>query len=132
MQQKNYIYGRHYAPHDIKVRELTGNGGSRWETAKSLGLKFEIAPNIPINDGIQAVRGIMNRCFFNSEKVSRLVDCLSSYRWRENKTDGSFSNTPEHDWASDGADAMRYLAVSLREKKENYPTSQGKVGGWYN
>ena len=32
LRQKPYIYGRHWAPHDIQVRELS-SGRSRWEAA---------------------------------------------------------------------------------------------------
>ena len=36
-------YGKHWAPHDIQVRELA-SGRSRLEAAASLGIKFEIVP----------------------------------------------------------------------------------------
>ena len=36
-------YGKHWAPHDIQVRELA-SGRSRLEAAASLGIKFKIVP----------------------------------------------------------------------------------------
>jgi phage terminase large subunit len=53
LKQKGYIYGRHYAPHDIQVRELS-SGKTRREVARGLGITFDIAPNVAIEDGIEA------------------------------------------------------------------------------
>src|SRR3990167_3613668 len=36
LQEKGYVYGKHFAPQDIKVRELS-TGKTRWEIAKTLG-----------------------------------------------------------------------------------------------
>ena len=36
LKEKHYIYGEHWAPHDIQVREL-GTGKSRLETAATTG-----------------------------------------------------------------------------------------------
>jgi hypothetical protein len=40
LREKPYVYGKHYPPHDIAVREL-GTGKSRKEVAATLGLRFE-------------------------------------------------------------------------------------------
>ena len=52
---RGFCYGRHLAPHDIRVREL-GTGQSRLESAARLGIRFDIAPSLPLADGIDAVR----------------------------------------------------------------------------
>ena len=49
VKEKPYTYGKHFAPHDIQVREL-GTGKSRLEVAKELGISFEIVPNISVQD----------------------------------------------------------------------------------
>ena len=59
-----YTYGKHWAPHDVRVREFS-TGKSRVETAQSLGLKFEIVPAVPFADGVNAVRLISPRCWFD-------------------------------------------------------------------
>ena len=56
LQAKRYVYGQHWAPHDIRVREL-GTGKSRLETAQSHGIKFQVTPNIGVDDGIAAGSG---------------------------------------------------------------------------
>ncbi|MBI9081884.1 MAG: hypothetical protein JEY79_19360, partial [Pseudodesulfovibrio sp.] len=47
LRERPYLYGTHIAPHDIRVREL-GTGKSRLETAEGLGIRFDVAPNLPI------------------------------------------------------------------------------------
>jgi len=78
LQDRGYIYGTHHAPHDIEVREL-GSGKSRVETAALLGLKFITVPNISIDDGINAVRVIFDRCWFDSDKCKQGLNALSNY-----------------------------------------------------
>lgn len=113
MQEKGYLYGRHYAPHDINVREL-GTGKSRLEVAKSLGIKFE--PNAPldIDDGINAARSIFSRCWFDVDKCSRGINCLKNYRKEWDDKNKVFKPHPKHDWASHGADAFRRFALGFK------------------
>lgn len=116
---KPYKYGRHIAPHDIRVREL-GTGKSRLEVARSLGIRFDICPNIPIQDGINAVRRLVPKCRFDSARCETGIEALRHYRREFNDRAGSFMSRPVHDWTSHSADAFRYFAVGFREK-ENGP-----------
>ena len=110
LQAKGYTYKRHYAPHDIKVREL-GSGQSRLETAKSLGIQFEVVPNISVQDGIQAVRKILPLCWFDKDKCEHGLSALYNYHKFYDEKRKIYKNTPDHDWSSHGADSFRYLAV---------------------
>ena len=113
-KDKTYIYEQHYAPHDIQIREFT-NGKSRLETAYELGLRFLIAPKLSIDDGINAVRSILPKCFFNEATTRRGLLTLKNYKKEFDNKNNTFKLQPKHDWASHGADAFRYLAVSYRE-----------------
>lgn len=110
LQAKPYIYSSHNAPHDIQVREV-GSGKSRLETAASLGIRFQIVPNIGLMDGIDAARVFIARCWFDRENTERGRMALTSYHktWDEKRK--VFSTAPAHDWSSHGADGFRYLAV---------------------
>jgi hypothetical protein len=114
VKDKIYIYEQHYAPHDIQIREFT-NGKSRLETAYELGLRFLIAPKLSIDDGINAVRSILPKCFFNEATTRRGLLTLKNYKKEFDNKNNTFKLQPKHDWASHGADAFRYLAVSYRE-----------------
>jgi hypothetical protein len=105
-----YIYAQHKAPHDINVREL-GSGVDRRTTAASLGINFDVAPKIPLQDGIQATRSMLKRCVFDRKKCHDGIEALVQYRCEYNDKRGIFSKAPLHDWCSDYADSMRYYAV---------------------
>jgi len=128
LKGKGYAYRKHYAPHDIAVREL-GSGQSRIETARQYGINFEITPNIPREDGINAVRKILPNCWFDKIKTERGVDCLINYKKEYNDSLKIYKTTPLHDWSSNGADAFRYLAVvyeslTYTEQLFDYPEQE--------
>jgi hypothetical protein len=112
MKAKPYVYGRHTAPHDIEVRELT-NGKSRRDTAMGLGIDFNVAPKLPIHDGIDAVRTLFGRFWFDAEKCREGMNALKNYRKQYDEKRKTYNNQPYHDWSSNGADAFRTLATAL-------------------
>lgn len=123
---KPYHFGNHWAPHDIQQRELT-SGHSRLELARAMGIAFQIVKRTAtevrasLDDGIHAVRMLLPKCYFDAEKCARGIDALQHYHWRFNKALKQFDGTPEHDWASHGADAFRMLALGHqmpRRKRE--------------
>ena len=109
-------FGDHYAPHDIRVRELT-TGKSRLSAARKMGISFQITPNIPIMDGIEAGRRILGRCYFDEKRCADGLRALTYYRCEFDENKGVFKDRPLHDFASHGADAWRYFAVAWRDKK---------------
>lgn len=114
LNSKGYNYTDHILPHDVRVREL-GTGKSRLETLEALGVRpITIAPQLMVDDGIQSVRSMLNRCWFDAERCERGVDCLRQYRRDYDENNKSFKARPLHDWSSHGADAMRYLAIGFR------------------
>lgn len=121
--EKPYVYGRHVGPHDLEVREIS-SGIARIDTARNLGIDFEVAPKLSINDGIDAARSVLNRCWFDKEKTKDGLNALKSYRktWDEKKK--TYLNQPYHDWSSNGADAFRYFAVSYDYVNESSAANQ--------
>lgn len=137
LQQKGYVYGTHYAPHDIAVREL-GSGKSRLEVAASLGLRFDVTPRIhgaagvELEEGIQATRLFLSRCWFDQMRCKAGIEALMHYRRDFNQRLNEFKATPVHDWSSHGADAFRGLAVRHRvpKAKRAQEVVGMPVGGW--
>lgn len=114
LNSKGYNYTDHILPHDVRVREL-GTGKSRLETLDALGVRpITIAPQLNVDDGIQSVRSLLGRAWFDAEKCERGIDCLRQYRRDYDENNKSFKSRPLHDWSSHGADAMRYLAIGFR------------------
>jgi hypothetical protein len=120
LREKPYVYGTNLAPHDIKVKEL-GTGRTRIEMAEKLGLKFEVVKNIPVFDGINAVRSILPRCWFDREKCKEGIEALKQYRKEYSITLKTYSDHAIHDWSSHGADAFRMLAVGLESIENSGP-----------
>lgn len=116
LDKKPYIYGSHYAPHDIEVREL-GSGKSRREIARSLGIDFRVVPKMKVEDGIEAARAIFPRCWFDKTKCEQGIDALASYRKEWDAKRDEFKQRPYHDWTSHAADAFRYFALGHRDAR---------------
>ncbi len=113
LQDKPYIYGTHFAPHDIEVREL-GTGLSRLEVAREIGINFTKIVNIALEDGIEAVRGIFPKLWIDGKKNQYLIKCLTNYRKAFNDKYNVYSNRPVHDWSSHFCDAIRYMALGYK------------------
>lgn len=107
-----YAYGGHFLPHDAQVREQ-GTGKSRKEVLEGLlPHPIEVLPNLPINDGVQAVRNMFNRLYINEGKCQRAIDALEIYRKEWIPELQTYRDQAVHDWSSHIADAVRYLAVA--------------------
>lgn len=120
LKDKGYTYKTHWAPHDIQVKEYA-SGRSRIEAAAELGITFEVVPNVPIDDGINAAKLLFRRCWFDAEKTAVGVEALAHYRRKYNTNLKEFTNVPVHDMYSHGADAFRYLAVCHKPPEEEQP-----------
>jgi phage terminase large subunit len=110
---RTYVYAGHIVPHDAQAKEL-GTGKSRLEVMESLGLKgITLAPLHRVEDGINAVRMVLPRCWFDDKKCARGVDALKLYRADYDTALQALRPQPVHDWTSHAADAFRYLAMTL-------------------
>ena len=114
MKTMPYIYGKHYFPHDVMVREL-GSGSSRYEILQQLGIRPTVVAKLSVQDGIEAVRGILPRCYFDRSSCSLGLRHLRSYHREFNDRTGTWRDRPHHDSSSHAADAFRYYAVGHRD-----------------
>ena len=107
MQPKQYLYDRHLLPHDAKVKEL-GSGHSRIETFAKLGLRpYRVVRQHSVADGINAVRMVLPRCWFDAERCAKGIHALRHYRRSWNEEAQAWRASPVHDHASHGAAAFR-------------------------
>lgn len=118
------LYSDHVFPQDIQAREF-GTGKTREEVLRGLGIKPVVCPMHRVEDGIEATRNMLSRCFFDSKKCDRGIQALRQYR-RERlvkmeKGEGDdiphYRNIPVHDWTSHAADAFRYGAIHKPRRK---------------
>jgi phage terminase large subunit len=83
------------------------------DTLKLLGVTASIVPTVGVLDGINAVRRVFDRFWFDAVKAKTLVEALSLYRRDFDEKNKTFRTKPLHDWTSHLADAARYLAVGI-------------------
>lgn len=110
------MFGDHNLPHDGRNREKQ-TGKSAQEFLYDLGLTCSVVDRpIKKEDGIEAVRRIFSRCWFDKKNCERGIKALSQYRKEYDEKNRIFKVRPIHDWASHGADAFQTLALGHRIK----------------
>ena len=117
---KPYKYGKHNLPHDARAKTLASGGKSVIEQmAQYLGVSnLAIVPNLSVQDGIQAVRMMLHRCWFDAEKTADGLEALRQYQREYDEDKKAFRDRPVHNWCSHPADAFRMLAIAWREEPQ--------------
>ena len=121
---KPYRYGKHHLPHDAKAKTLASGGKSVIEQmAVHLGINnMTIVPDLSVQDGIQAVRRMLPKCWFHVERCDEGLEALRQYQREYDEDKKAFRQTPRHDWCSHPADSFRMLAVAWQaEPSRNIP-----------
>lgn len=126
--RRPYRYDTIWLPHDARAKTL-GTRRTVVEQFLDKGYPVRIAPRLDVDDGIAAVRKMLPKCYFNA-RTEAGVECLRAYSRIYDEDKKAFANKPDHNWASHGADAFRYLALvaqdiptgRLEEKKIIVPT----------
>lgn len=116
LQGKPYVYGDHWLPHDAN-NELLASERTIAQQMRGAGFTVRITPKTKVADGINAARSLFPNVWFDADKCADGLNHLRRYRYDVDPDTGQFSKEPLHDDASHAADAFRYLAVALREKK---------------
>src|SRR5215469_146579 len=121
LQARPYHYGTLWLPHDAEAKSL-GTGRSIEENARNAGWRVRLVPKLSVADGINAVRTLFPNLWFDEHRVADGLQALRHYRY-ELDPNGQFSRNPLHDYASHGADALRYVCVAMQEaRRAQYPT----------
>jgi phage terminase large subunit len=128
IRSRKWPYDVHVFPHDAGHRNP--ETGTRYaDAAESLGLTpAQIAPKLKVQEGIDAVRRMLPRMYFDRTKCRRGLDALEAYKKApvrgvdvEDSSTVEYSNTPVHDWSSHGADALRTGAIGRVESLGKSP-----------
>jgi hypothetical protein len=82
-----------------------------------------------LQEGIDSVRNLLNRCWFDEIKCEKGLRALENYRKEWNESLGTWRDHPRHDHFSNGADSFRYLSISLikAKTKEDEETEYRKL-----
>lgn len=119
VKEKPYVYGRHFAPHDIEVSDYSLSGDqSRRDIAKELGIDFELVPNVSVQEGIDAGRRFFEKLYVDKTKCAEFLDAIPQYTREYDENNKVFKDKPLHDWTSNYADEHRYAAL-VQDKFDN-------------
>ena len=125
---KGYEYGKHHLPHDARAKSLQTGRSIVEQLADHLGIaKLSVVPNIGVQDGIQAIRQMLPRTWFNSVKCGDGIEALRQYQREYDEDKKAFRASPRHDWTSHPADAFRMLAVAWRAEPSTQKQLQNKT-----
>lgn len=111
-----YKVGKVNLPHDARAKTLAAAGKTIEEQFAAVfgWSNVQIVPNISREDGIQAARKTIGKCWWDYA-VIEAMETLKQYQreWDDDKK--KFKDEPLHDWTSHCADAYRYLAVAYQQ-----------------
>jgi len=123
IKEKDYVIGQNYGPHDLDQHDFT-TGKTRREVAYQMGLRFKVAPRIPIEDGIHAVKMLLPRCLIDVDNCKKLINALRHYHRKFSDKERTYKIKPVHDWSSHMSDSLRVLATGITENKFNQSKRQ--------
>lgn len=113
LKDKPYIYAKHWVPWDAVPKTMASPKSILQQLGELLGVaNVSVCPNLQLQDGIQAVRAILPRCWFDAVKCKAGLEALRQYQREWDDDRKVFADKPLHNWASHPSDAFRYLAVS--------------------
>lgn len=116
-KQHNVKMGTCVLPHDGKNTEWI-SGQRRDDKLRELGFEVEVVKRTTdVELAIGSTRQIFSRLVFNEDTVGRGWECLNNYIYKVNKE--GMLGSPFHNWASNGADALRQLGQFYEDKYNN-------------
>jgi len=112
----DYLYGRHYLPHDATIQTIVSmsntDGRTFQQQLEKAGVKpTEIVRRIPdIHLGIDLLRQHLPRATFDQAGCSTGLDRLENYSYEFDERLEVFKPHPRHDDSTHAADAIRQWA----------------------
>ena len=79
---KGYSYGDHLLPHDTDTRIMGATAQRRSDILRQLGLMPTIVPMRKVAEGIEAVRALLPRCWFDAENCAEGLKALGTIALR--------------------------------------------------
>lgn len=117
LDEKPYTYQTIWLPHDARSKTLQ-TGKSTVEQFLERNYPIRIVPRLSVQHGIDAARKVLHYCAIDSTLCYDGVEALRAYRRNYNELLKQFTDKPLHDWASNGSDSFRYMALVCEETVE--------------
>jgi len=142
LHDRGYNYGEIWLPHDAKAKTLATKRSTMEQIRVpssvrpdlfdgGVVLPTRLVPKLSIQHGIDATRLMLKNCYISTARgCGRGLDCLRSYRRQWHEHSQSFSDTPLHDWSSNGADGFRYLSLVAKQRASDHIDTTPKIEGY--
>jgi len=124
LQKKGYTYSGNMDapaitwPWDASTKM---NRESTEQSVRAKGFTLRILEQASKAGGIDAVRRIFPQLYFDAEKCADGISRLRRYQWGPLPTTGQLKREPLHDINSHPADALRTMAMSIKEHDKEPP-----------
>jgi phage terminase large subunit len=120
LQQRGYLYGRHYLPHDAESNRLEGKSVANQVRDVYGKANVHVVPRTDSVVGdLNICRTVFEQVWFDQEKCADGLNALRHYRYKVDPDTGRTSREPLHDWTSDTADAFRTFAIGFRQERRD-------------
>lgn len=132
LQNKGYLYGEAFLPHDAKAKLLASDKTIERQV-QDAGFRVRVLPATSIHQGINSARELFPRIWFDQARCSDGLQALRHYRYDVDERTGQQADRPLHDVHSHAADAFRYFAVAMREPRKPVSVSvrgSRSASGW--
>jgi phage terminase large subunit len=107
---KDYNYEAHYVPQDAKKKLMEAGGKSIVEQAwNDHGIRMSVIPETTHANRHAALRALMPKLWFNTERCSAGIDALMAYHYQYNEDMQRFGKDPVHDWSSHACSSLELL-----------------------
>jgi hypothetical protein len=114
IESKPYKYIKHWLPHDARQVTLSSGVSILNQMLKRYPGQVACGPDLPLLDGIQAGRWLIQQGVRFHPNVAQGLAALRQYHYEYDEEKKTFSPKPFHDWSSHAADAWRYLASVVK------------------
>lgn len=141
MNDRQYLLGKIWLPHDAKVRTFQSKhsvisqfvSGIKVNDIQVEGFganRVGIVPLTKIKDRINAGRTIIKQCEFHVERCAQGIDGLEAWEFEWDDELQVFKKEPLHNWASHPSDGFTYGCQVMQEQKPPDPPEE-KPGWWH-
>jgi len=128
LQAKKYLYGKHYAPPDVAVKEMVGKGQiarTRLDHAADVGIIFEIVEKCSFENSVEVLKGLLPICWFDEEKTAVGRRHLEMWGRVWNDILQKYTDNERADGNNHAGASARYAAISIRQIGLYKSTSRG-------
>lgn len=133
LQERGYVYGWHYLPHDGAAKRVQEDSILTYEEMfRNLGMKnIDIVQRThSITAGIDATREKFPGMRFDETKCKKGLAHIANYRKQWNERLGTWSDQPRHDEASNAADGLRQFGQGYIQRRAGQTKRRRSTGSW--